>query len=173
MGTPKWPMLGARGTSGLPHGRPRAPQENSRCGNGPPETQMESQGSEKESKGSPKRATGTAKKSPRGSWKDAACGPTINGKHKAKQRFCEVRAASSVPKGIRKMPSERPSGQRRAQRSQRSSPGPKLDTKRDPKRAKRKSKKLRDVRSQYQQKPTHEFRGSPPPLRTQNSEEKR
>ena len=153
MGTPKWPMLSARGTSGLPHGRPRAPQENSRCGNGPPETQMESQGSEKESKGSPKRATGTAKKSPRGSWKDAACGPKINGKHKAKQRFCEVRAASSVPKGIRKMPSERPSGQRTAQRSQRSPPGPKLDTKRDPKRAKRNSKKLRPSRGQYQEKP--------------------
>ena len=130
---------------------------------GPQRAQMESQGNQKESKGSPKRATGRAKWTPRGSWKDAACGPTINGKHKAKQRFCEVRAASSVPKGIRKMPSERPSGQRRAQRSQSSSPGPKLDTKRDPKRAKRKSKKLRDVRGQYQAKPTDEFRGVPPP----------
>ena len=104
MGTPKWPMLSARGTSGLPHGRPRAPQENSRCGNGPPETQMESQGSEKESKGSPKRATGGAKKSPRGSWKDAACGPQINGKHKAKQRF--VRFGQPVPsqKGSERCP---------------------------------------------------------------------
>ena len=95
MGTPKWPMLGARGTSGLPHGRPRAPQENSRCGNGPPETQMESQGSEKESKGSPKRATGGAKKSPRGSWKDAACGPKINGKHNENKVF--VKSGQPVP----------------------------------------------------------------------------
>ena len=117
MGTPKWPKLEPEGPV-VSHmeaqGRPRTLLD---AEMGPQRAKIESQGNQKESKGSPKRVTGGAKWTPRGSWKDAACGPKINGKHKAKQRFCEVRATSSVPKGIRKMPSERPSGQRRARDS--------------------------------------------------------
>ena len=125
--------------------------------------QMEGQGNQKGSKGSPKRATGGVKWSPRGSWKDAVYVPKNNGKHNGKQGFCEVRAASSVPKGVAKRPSDRPSGQERAQGSQGSSPGPNLDAIETPGVPKRILKSYGTLAASTGPSQEDSTKGSPPP----------
>ena len=101
---PKGPVVSHMEAQGRPRRIPDAEMGPQRAKMESQGSQKASQGSQKGSKGSPKRAKRRAKWTPRGSWKDAACDPTINGKHKQNNGFVRFGQPAPSQKGSEKCP---------------------------------------------------------------------